>query len=83
MLADIFFVYRGKATVAGLASRGARVYMGARSEQKAAAAIQEIKQADSTVAFDIRFLEMDLARLAGVVAAAKKLMAEETALHGL
>lgn len=73
--------------MAGLASRGARVYIGARSEQKAAAAIQEIQQiqqADPTApACDIRFLEMDLARLASVVAAAKKLTAEEPALHGL
>ena len=60
----------GKATVAGLASRGATVYMGARSEEKATQAIESLKQEFPRA--DLRYLYMDLTRLETVVAAATK-----------
>ncbi|KAL1979101.1 hypothetical protein VTN96DRAFT_6848 [Rasamsonia emersonii] len=71
----------GKATVIGLASHGATVYMGARNESKALAAIQEIKKELPTA--DIRFLGMDLTTLESVVAAARDLRSKESVLHGL
>ncbi|CAK7214964.1 hypothetical protein SCUCBS95973_002315 [Sporothrix curviconia] len=71
----------GKATVTALASHGARVYMGARSVQKAEAAIKDIKAVASDA--DIRILQLDLNNLSSVVAAAKKFKASETELHGL
>ena len=58
----------GKATVAGLAAHGARVFMGARNESKALAAIADIQKELPDA--DIRFLYMDLASLESVVAAA-------------
>lgn len=61
-------MHSGKATVAGLASHGARVYMGARNETKALASIQEIQK--ELPGADIRFLSIDLASLKNVVAAA-------------
>ena len=49
----------------------ARVYLGARSEAKAGAAIASIKEAVPDA--DVRFLLMDLMKLENVVAAAKEL----------
>lgn len=60
--------HSGKATVAGLASHGARVYMGARNETKALASIQDIQKELPNA--DIRFLPLDLASLESVVSAA-------------
>jgi len=59
----------GLATVVGLASHGAKVYLAARSEAKALAAIQEIKTQLPNA--DVEFLQLDLASLASVVAAAE------------
>ncbi|KAH6886189.1 hypothetical protein B0T10DRAFT_575877 [Thelonectria olida] len=71
----------GKSTVIGLASHGARVYLGARSESKAMAAIEEIKaQLPSAKIF---FLPLDLSSFRSVVSAARKLCSDETSLHGL
>ena len=56
--------------MAGLASHGARVYMGARSESKATVSIQEIKE--QIPAADVRFLELNLSNLASVVETARK-----------
>ncbi|KAM5354565.1 hypothetical protein ACJ41O_001212 [Fusarium nematophilum] len=71
----------GKSTVVALASHGAKVYMGARSESKATATIAEIKtQLPSAQIF---FLPLDLSSFKSVVAAAKKLRDDETSLHGL
>lgn len=71
----------GKATVAGLASHGATVYMGARSEEKAVASINEIKK--ELPEADVQYLYMDLTNLASIVAAALKIKREVNALHGL
>ncbi|KAJ5587534.1 uncharacterized protein N7459_003299 [Penicillium hispanicum] len=71
----------GKATVVGLASRGARVWMGTRNETKALTAIDEIKA--QLPSANIQFLKINLSSLASVVSAAKELRRRETILHGL
>ncbi|KAF2796592.1 NAD(P)-binding protein [Melanomma pulvis-pyrius CBS 109.77] len=71
----------GKITVIGLASRGATVYMGARSEGKATATIDEIKKEFPDV--DIKFIHMDLTKLSSVVEATNRLKQETTMLSGL
>ncbi|PTB44557.1 uncharacterized protein TrAFT101_003108 [Trichoderma asperellum] len=71
----------GKETVIGLAARGAKVFMGARSKDKAIAAIEEIQETYPSA--DIHFLDLDLSNFSSVMAAAKKIRDEETALHGL
>ncbi|UKZ76229.1 hypothetical protein TrVFT333_003926 [Trichoderma virens FT-333] len=71
----------GKETVIGLAARGAKVYMGARSKDKATAAIREIQE--QLPSANIHFLDLDLSNFQSVIAAAKKIRDEETALHGL
>ncbi|KAK5999199.1 putative oxidoreductase [Cladobotryum mycophilum] len=71
----------GKATVIGLASRGARVYMGARTESKALECIKEIKT--ELPSASVQFLSLDLSSLESVVTAAKTLRGRENVLHGL
>ncbi|OKL57681.1 hypothetical protein UA08_07079 [Talaromyces atroroseus] len=73
----------GKTTVAGLASRGARVYMGARSAEKAEKAITDIKRELGKPQADIVFLKLDLTDFKSAVEAARELRSKETALHGL
>ncbi|KIA75680.1 short chain dehydrogenase [Aspergillus ustus] len=73
-------------TVSELAKHGARVYMGARSAEKATAAIDKIRaesRTNSNADVDIHFLQMDLMDLQSVVAAAKQFTEKETKLHGL
>jgi NAD(P)-dependent dehydrogenase (short-subunit alcohol dehydrogenase family) len=60
----------GKATVAGLGSHGATVYMGVRSEQKALSAIDDIKK--ELPEADIRILKIDLASFQSVLEAARE-----------
>ncbi|KAL2688963.1 hypothetical protein Neosp_003013 [[Neocosmospora] mangrovei] len=71
----------GKSTVVALASRGAKVYMGARSEAKAKAAIIEINA--QLPSAQILFLPLDLSSFKSVVTAAKKLSNDESSLHGV
>ncbi|KAK7418923.1 hypothetical protein QQX98_003626 [Neonectria punicea] len=71
----------GKSTVVALAAHGAKVYLGARSEPKAATAIEEIKS--QLPSAQIFFLSLDLSNFQSVIAAAKKLRSYETSLHGL
>ncbi|KAI1359505.1 NAD(P)-binding protein [Xylaria arbuscula] len=71
----------GYHTVAHLAKHGAHVYMCARSSEKGTAAISSIKEMHPAV--KISLLQMNLADLASVVAAAKRFLGLETALHGL
>ncbi|KAJ5611979.1 hypothetical protein N7510_005173 [Penicillium lagena] len=71
----------GKSTVVGLAKRGAKVYMGARSEAKAFAAIEEIK--GQLPEASIQILLLDLGSFGSVVAAAREVKSNETKLHGL
>ncbi|CAM1501259.1 Fc.00g104210.m01.CDS01 [Cosmosporella sp. VM-42] len=71
----------GKATVVELASHGAKVYVGARSESKALAAIEEIRAMLPST--NIEFLLLDLTDFRSVISAAKRLRSQETTLHGL
>jgi NAD(P)-dependent dehydrogenase (short-subunit alcohol dehydrogenase family) len=73
--------FRGYSTVAHLAEHGAHVYMCARSSQKGAAAIADIKKIHPSAHVDL--LQMDLMDLSSVVAAAKRFLSLETTLHGL
>ncbi|KAL3456584.1 hypothetical protein BJX64DRAFT_296583 [Aspergillus heterothallicus] len=71
----------GYHTVSYLAEHGAHVYMCARSPEKGAAAIADIKKTHPTANIDLLLLDhMDLK---SVVAAAKRFLTLETALHGL
>ncbi|KAK2589546.1 hypothetical protein QQS21_012777 [Conoideocrella luteorostrata] len=71
----------GLSTVIGLASQGAKVYMGCRSEVKARAAIDEIEA--QIKATNVHFLSLDLSSFNSVLSAASEIKAKETALHGL
>ncbi|KAK3339644.1 hypothetical protein B0T25DRAFT_618133 [Lasiosphaeria hispida] len=73
----------GMATVAGLASKGAKVYIGARNPDKARKAIDDIKQSLAKPEAEILPLLLDLQDFASVVNAANLLKSKETALHGL
>jgi NAD(P)-dependent dehydrogenase (short-subunit alcohol dehydrogenase family) len=64
---------RGYETVLQLAIHHARVYMGARSETKARAAIERIRKDPRTTDPDVHFLKLDLADLKNVVEAAKQI----------
>jgi NAD(P)-dependent dehydrogenase (short-subunit alcohol dehydrogenase family) len=82
----VFLVTGGNAgigylTCLHLAGNGARVYMGARSEEKATAAISKIKEKHPTA--DLHFLPIDHSSLNTVVAAAKLFASKESELHGL
>lgn len=70
-VSSLTYLHSGKATVVGLASQGATVYMGARSEAKAEEVIKSLKNEIKNA--DIRFLYMDLTKFATVVAAAAKI----------
>jgi NAD(P)-dependent dehydrogenase (short-subunit alcohol dehydrogenase family) len=73
--------HRGYYTVTHLAEHGAHVYMCARSPKKGTEAIANIKKVHPSANIDL--LQMDLMDLASVVAAAKRFLTLETALHGL
>ncbi|KAJ8133154.1 hypothetical protein O1611_g473 [Lasiodiplodia mahajangana] len=63
----------GKQTVAVLAAKGAKVYLGARSHDKYVEALRDIHASHpSTKTSDIEFLEVDLASAAGAKASAER-----------
>ena len=64
-----------------LLSKGARVYIATRSEEKSQKAIEELKR--ETGKDSIFFLKLDLADLASVKAAAEEYIGKETELHML
>lgn len=64
-----------------LLSHNARVYMAARSEAKATAAIEELKT--STKKDNIHWLKLDLGDLTSVRRAAEEFMEKEPELHVL
>jgi len=71
----------GRATAAGLASRGGRVYLACRSPDKgraAAAAIGAEAGGDA-----VQFVQLDLADLSSVRACAEEFLARDQPLHGL
>jgi len=71
----------GKETCLALAAKGGRVYLAARSKEKAEATIEEIKQ--KTDSDNIFYLPLDLQDLASVKAAAEEFMSKEKELHVL
>ncbi|EPE25476.1 NAD(P)-binding Rossmann-fold containing protein [Glarea lozoyensis ATCC 20868] len=82
----VFIVTGGNAgigfiTCLNLAAKGGKVYLGARSEEKAMRAIQKIK--DTHPEAVLIPLVMDNSRLATIVAAAKTFTAQEATLNGL
>ena len=64
-----------------LLSKGARVYIATRSEEKSQKAIEELKK--ETGKDSIFFLKLDLADLVSVKASAEEYIAKETELHTL
>jgi NAD(P)-dependent dehydrogenase (short-subunit alcohol dehydrogenase family) len=71
----------GRATAAGLASRGGRVFLACRSEEKGRAAVAGIKAAIGNDS--VTFLPLDLADLASVREAAQTFLALDEPLHVL
>jgi retinol dehydrogenase 12 len=71
----------GRATAAGLANRGGRVYLACRSEQKGRAAAAAIVAASGNEA--VTFLPLDLADLASVRTCAEQFLARGEPLHVL
>ncbi|KAI0102584.1 NAD(P)-binding protein [Nemania sp. FL0031] len=72
----------GKQTVAVLASKGAKVYLGARSHDKYVEALHDIHISyPPTESSDIEFLEVDLASAASVKASAEMFKSKEEHLH--
>ncbi|KDR82921.1 hypothetical protein GALMADRAFT_859122 [Galerina marginata CBS 339.88] len=70
----------GKETVKALLAHNAKVYIAARSQEKADLAIAELKQQTGREA---HFLQMDLADLSSVQAAATEFLSKEKRLHVL
>ncbi|KAG8955906.1 hypothetical protein FRC04_006353 [Tulasnella sp. 424] len=68
----------GKQTIQVLLSKNAKVYMAARSKEKAEATIAELKSVTGKEAI---FLQLDLANLDSITKAANEFMREEPALH--
>ena len=64
-----------------LLSKGARVYIATRSEEKSQKAIEELKK--ETGRDGIFFLKLDLSDLVSVKAAAEEYIGKETELHTL
>ena len=73
----------GKYTVAHLARHGAHVYMGARSAEKANAAMRDIQIEFPDTKLQITHLLIDHISLDNVVRAAKHVLLHETSLNGL
>jgi retinol dehydrogenase 12 len=71
----------GRATAAGLANRGGRVYLACRSQQKGRAAAAAIVAATGNEA--VTFLPLDLADLASVRTCAEQFLARGEPLHVL
>ncbi|KAK6331684.1 hypothetical protein TWF718_002230 [Orbilia javanica] len=73
----------GYETVYGLASKGATVYICARSEQKATTAITSLRERLQNPNAPIHYLHMDNMDLYSVTAAANDFLSKESSLHGL
>ncbi|KAJ7066553.1 hypothetical protein C8F01DRAFT_1123677 [Mycena amicta] len=70
----------GKETIRVLLNHNAKVYMAARSQEKAEAAIAELKQLTGKEAI---YLKLDLGDLKSVKAAAEEFLSKEPELHAL
>jgi NAD(P)-dependent dehydrogenase (short-subunit alcohol dehydrogenase family) len=64
-----------------LLSKGAKVYIAARSEEKSQRAIEELKR--ETGKDTVYFLKLDLADLVAVKAAVEEFIGKESELHTL
>jgi retinol dehydrogenase 12 len=64
-----------------LLSKGAKVYIAARSQEKSQKAIDELKK--ETGNESVFFLKLDLTDLAAVKTAAEEFIGKESELHGL
>ncbi|KPM41455.1 hypothetical protein AK830_g5057 [Neonectria ditissima] len=73
----------GKELAQMLYAKNARVYVAARSEEKAAAAIDAIKAAAPESSGQLTFLHLDLADLSTISASAKQFLERESKLHVL
>jgi len=71
----------GKETAKVLLSKGAKVYIASRSEERSQQAIEELKR--ETGKESVFFLKLDLADLVSVKAAAEEFIAKESQLHTL
>ncbi|KAI1346209.1 hypothetical protein F5Y01DRAFT_320012 [Xylaria sp. FL0043] len=73
----------GKELAQMLYSKHAKVYIAARSEAKAAAAIEDIKKAEPTSEGELVFLKLDLADLTTIKASVEEFLQKEKQLHVL
>ncbi|KAG5297429.1 short-chain dehydrogenase [Histoplasma ohiense] len=73
----------GKALAQILFSKNARVYIAARSEEKANKAIGEISQANPNSTGELAFLSLDLSDLTVIKSSAESFLAKENKLHVL
>ncbi|TRX91241.1 hypothetical protein FHL15_007846 [Xylaria flabelliformis] len=73
----------GKELARMLYSKDAKVYIAARSEEKANAAIYEIKNKEPTSKGELAFIKLDLADLSTIKASAQDFLNRETKLHVL
>lgn len=73
----------GKELVRILYSKHAKVYLAARSEQKATSAIHDIKEAVASSSGQLEFLDLDLDDLEKVKKSAQSFLAKETKLNVL
>ncbi|KAK4207439.1 putative estradiol 17 beta-dehydrogenase [Rhypophila decipiens] len=73
----------GKEVARILYSKNAKVYVAARSEEKAQAAIEEIRKSSSSSTGTLKFLHLDLSDLTKVKAAAQAFLSQEQKLHVL
>ncbi|RPB14759.1 NAD(P)-binding protein [Morchella conica CCBAS932] len=71
----------GKESILAFCRKGAKVYMAARTESKALAAIQDIKSKVPTA--KVEFIEMDLSSFSSVKKGADDFLSKETKLHVL
>jgi len=70
----------GQETARVLLSKGAKVYIAARSQEKSEKAIDELKETGNESVF---FLKLDLTDLVAIKAAAEEFNGKESELHGL
>ncbi|KAI0554300.1 hypothetical protein F4679DRAFT_527869 [Xylaria curta] len=73
----------GKELARILYSKDAKVYVAARSEAKASAAIEDIKKTEPTSKGELVFIKLDLADLSTIKASAQDFLNRETKLHVL
>ncbi|KAH7125820.1 hypothetical protein EDB81DRAFT_872120 [Dactylonectria macrodidyma] len=73
----------GKELAQMLYAKNARVYLAARSEEKATNAMAAIKEAVPTSSGQLTFLSLDLADLSTIAASAKQFLDRESKLHVL